>query len=217
MRMDIEFPSDGATLRGWLYRPEGATGPTPIIVMAHGFSATKELFLDDFAEVFCKAGFACLVYDHRNFGDSGGELRGEADPWAQIAGYRDAISYAQTLEGIDPARVGVWGSSYSGGHVLVVAAQDKRVKCVVAHVPAISGWGSLSRMIPDEAWPMIRAHFDADRAARFRGEPPQMIPAVPERMGEEGALTTPDARAFFLNQSSRAPLGKTRSPAAAWR
>ena len=191
MRTDISFQSDGATLRGWLYRPDAAKGPTPIVVMAHGFSATKELFLDDFAEVFCKAGLACLVYDHRNSGSSDGELRGELDPWAQINGYRDAITFAQTLEGIDPARVGVWGSSYSGGHVLVVAAFDKRVKCVVSHIPAISGYGSLRRMIPDEAWPGIYANFEADRAARYRGEAPQMVAAVPMRPGEEGALGTP--------------------------
>ena len=205
MRTDIAFDSDGATLRGWLYRPEGAKEAVPIIVMAHGFSATKELFLDDFAEVFCGAGFAVLVYDHRNCGDSTGELRGELDPWAQINGFRDAITYAQTLEGVDPQRVGLWGSSYSGGHVLVVAAFDKRVKCVVSHVPAISGWASLSRVIPAAAWPKIRANFDADRMARFRGERPQMIPVVPEVEGGEGALTSPDAAAFFLAMRERAP------------
>ncbi|CAN5269128.1 alpha/beta hydrolase [soil metagenome] len=205
MRTDIAFDSDGATLRGWLYRPDDASGLTPIIVMAHGFSATKELFLDDFAEVFCAAGFACLVYDHRNFGDSGGELRGEIDPWAQISGYRDAISFARSLDGIDGERIGVWGSSYSGGHVLVVAAFDRRVKCVVSHVPAISGWGSLSRTIPAAAWPKIRAGFDADREARFRGEAPQMTPVVPEREGAEGTLTSPDAARFFLAMRERAP------------
>jgi pimeloyl-ACP methyl ester carboxylesterase len=209
MRSDVQFQSSGAVLRGWLYRPDGApktaSGKTPIIVMAHGFSATKELFLDDFAEVFCAAGFAVLVYDHRNFGDSDGELRGEIDPWAQINGYRDAISYAQTLEGIDPERLGVWGSSYSGGHVLVVAAFDKRVKCVISHVPAISGYGSLKRMIPEGAWPSIYANFEKDRAARFAGKPPQMIPAVPEKPGGEGAMMSPDATAFFLGMRERAP------------
>ena len=67
MRTDITFPSDGVTLRGWLYRPEGRSGKRPAIVMAHGFSATKEMYLDDFAEVFVAAGFAVMVYDHRNF------------------------------------------------------------------------------------------------------------------------------------------------------
>ncbi len=205
MRTDIEFQSNGATLRGWLYRPEPGGGPAPIIVMAHGFSATRDHFLAEFAEVFCAGGFAVLVYDHRNFGSSGGEPRGEIDPWAQIAGYRDAISYARTLDGIDPERIGIWGSSYSGGHVLVVAAFDRRVKCVVSHVPAISGWGSLSRVIPAEYWPKIRQAFDADRAARFRGEPPQMVAVVPERPDQEAGLTTPDAAAFFLDQRERAP------------
>jgi pimeloyl-ACP methyl ester carboxylesterase len=205
MRTDIEFTSDGARLRGWFYRPEGVSAPVPIIVMAHGFSATKTMFLDDFAEVFCAAGFAVLVYDHRNFGDSDGELRGEIDPWAQINGYRDAISFAQTLDGVDPGRVGLWGSSYSGGHVLVIAAFDKRVKCVVSHVPAISGWDSLADVVPAAAWPNIRANFDTDRLARFKGQPAQMIPVVPETPGGDGALTSPDAAAFFLGMRSRAP------------
>ena len=75
MRQDIEFDAEGTTLRGWLYVPDGATGPVPTIVMCHGYSAVKELFLDAFAEVFCDAGFAALVYDNRNLGASDGEPR----------------------------------------------------------------------------------------------------------------------------------------------
>ena len=99
MRNDIAFPSDGVTLRGWLYRPDDRPGDRPAIVMAHGFSATKEMYLDDFAEVFDAAGFAVMVYDHRNFGDSDGEPRGEIDPVAQIRGYRDAITWLQDQKG----------------------------------------------------------------------------------------------------------------------
>ena len=63
MRQDIEFDAEGTTLRGWLYVPDNAGGPAPTIVMCHGYSAVKELFLDAFAEVFCEAGLAALVYD----------------------------------------------------------------------------------------------------------------------------------------------------------
>ena len=80
MRQDIEFDAEGTTLRGWLYVPDGATGPAPTIVMCHGYSAVKELFLDAFAEVFCDAGFCALVYDNRNLGASDGEPRQEIDP-----------------------------------------------------------------------------------------------------------------------------------------
>ena len=91
---------------------------------------------------------ACVVaYDHRNFGDSDGEPRQELDPWLQVRDYRHAITFAQTLDGVDPDRVGVWGSSYAGGHVIVVGAIDRRVGCAVAQVPTISGWESTLRRI----------------------------------------------------------------------
>lgn len=205
MRTDIVFASDGATLRGWLYRPDGAAARVPIIVMAHGFSATKEMDLPAFAEAFCKAGFAVLLYDHRNLGASDGEPRGEIDPWAQIRGYRDAITFAQTLPGVDPARIGIWGSSYSGGHVIVVGAIDRRVKCVVSQVPLIDGYANVQRQVRADIIPMLHAQFDADRAERFRGEPPAMIPVVASQEGEPGFFQTDDCRKFFLGFGDRAP------------
>src|ERR1700759_694620 len=124
MRHDIEFDAEGTTLRGWFYSAEGAGPTAPTVVMSHGYSAVKEMYLDAFAEVFAEAGLNALVYDNRNFGASDGEPRQEIDPWAQVGDYRHAITYASTLPEVDAARIGVWGSSYSGGHVLVVAAID---------------------------------------------------------------------------------------------
>ena len=203
MRDDIAFASDGATLRGWLYRPEGALGRRPAIVMAHGFSATKEMFLDDFAEVFAAAGFAVLVFDHRNLGASTGEPRGEIDPIAQIRGYRDAITWLQQKEGIDPDRLGVWGSSYSGGHVMVLGATDSRVKCVVSQVPAIDAWRSFTAD-GGQMLAAFRTQFNADRAARYRGEAPAMIPVIPAAAGGVGVLTSQDSIDFFKLFETRA-------------
>ena len=84
MREDVEFDAAGVRLRGWLYLPDDATGPVPAIVMAHGFSAVKEMYLDAYAEVFAEAGLAALVFDNRNLGASDGEPRQEIDPWAQV-------------------------------------------------------------------------------------------------------------------------------------
>src|SRR2546429_7859227 len=136
-RTDVEFSAGGTTLRGWLYRPPG-DGPVPGVVMAHGFSAVKEMYLDSFAEVFAEAGLAALVFDNRNFGASDGEPRYEIDPWAQVRDYRHAITYMQTIPGVDRDRIAVWGSSYSGGHCIVLGAIDKRIKAVVAPVPPLS-------------------------------------------------------------------------------
>jgi fermentation-respiration switch protein FrsA (DUF1100 family) len=208
MREDIEFPTeDGVTLRGWLYRPDNAPEQCPLVVMAHGYSATKEMHLDDFAEVFAAAGLAVLVYDNRNLGASDGEPRGEIDPWAQIGDYRTAITFASSLPDIDGDRIGVWGSSYSGGHVLVVAALDRRVRCVVSQVPLISGLANARRLIRSDQFEGLRAAFDADRAARYAGKEPEMIPVVYEDDPmSPAALPTADSHDFFLRFSERAPL-----------
>lgn len=197
-RRDIAFPADGTTLRGWLYEPDGAR-PYPLVVMAHGFSATKEMHLDDFAEAFSAGGLGVLVYDNRNLGESDGEPRGEIDPWRQIEDYRSAITFASQLDGVDPDRIGVWGSSYAGAHVLVVAAVDRRVRCVVSQVPLISGSANARRLIRADHFAGLRAAFDADRVARFDGAPPATIPVTwVDDPAEPCALPTADTHDFFL-------------------
>src|SRR5262249_25981320 len=205
MRRDIEIKAEGTILRGWFYTPDRASGKTPAIVMAHGFSAVKEMYLDRFAEHFCAAGLAAVVFDNRNFGASDGEPRQEIDPWAQVRDYRHAITYARTREEVDNDRIGVWGSSYSGAHVLVVGAIDRRAKCVVAQVPLLSGHESARGLVRADLVAPTQEMFDADRAARYQGEPPMMIPVVaPE--GEPCALPTSDSYEWFTTSGSeRAP------------
>jgi len=205
MRQDIEFDAEGTTLRGWLYVPDGAPGPVPTIVMCHGFSAVKEMYLDRYAEVFAEAGLAALVYDNRNLGASDGEPRQEIDPWAQVRDFRDAISFAGTLDEVDADRIGIWGSSYSGAHAIVVGAMDRRVKCVVSQVPLISGHQNARRLVRADLIGPFQGMFAADREARFRGEAPQTVPAVaPE--GEPSAMPTPDSFEWFTSTHElRAP------------
>ncbi len=206
MRQDIEFDAEGVTLRGWLYLPDGASGPVATVVMAHGFSAVKEMYLDSFAEAFTIGGLGALVFDNRNFGASDGGPRLEIDPWAQVRDYRHAITYAQTRPEVDTDRIGVWGSSYSGGHVLVLGAIDKRVKCVVAQVPLVSGMRNIQRLVRQDFIAPNRAMFDEDRAARFRGEPPAMVPVVDPDPMAVSALPTPDSWEWFSE------TGKRRAP-----
>lgn len=184
-REDIEFTvSDGTVLRGWYYQPDSDLS-WPVVVMSHGFGAIKEMQLDAFAETIVDAGIACLVYDQRNLGESSGEPRQELDPFTQISDGRDVITFAQTLSNVDPQRVGIWGTSYSGGHVLVLAATDSRVRCVVSQVPTISGWQNTLRRFPGDELNDIRERFAADRAARLRGEEPEMVPLAPDLTDEE--------------------------------
>ncbi|MDE2061834.1 MAG: alpha/beta hydrolase [Bradyrhizobium sp.] len=118
----VEFPSEGAILRGRFYRPAHAA-PWPAVVMTHGTTATITMCLDRYAEVFCRAGLAVLLYDHRNFGLSGGEPRQLINPWLQARGYRDALIYLLTRADVDRDRIAAWGDSYSGMIALAVAAQ----------------------------------------------------------------------------------------------
>jgi fermentation-respiration switch protein FrsA (DUF1100 family) len=206
MREDIQFDADGVTLHGWLYTPDGVTEPAPAIVMSHGFSAVKEMYLDRFAEAFADAGLAALVYDNRNFGASGGEPRQEIDPWAQVGDYRTAVTYAATRPEVDADRIGLWGSSYSGGHVLVAGAIDRRVKCVVSQVPLVSGHANFRALVRADFIAGFQAQFELDRAARFRGEPPAMVPVVDEDPLAPSALPTPDSYAWFTEtHKARAP------------
>lgn len=208
MRRDIEFDAEGATLRGWLQTPD-SDGPYPTVVLAHGFSAVKEMALDRYAAHFADHGIASLVYDNRNFGASDGEPRQEIDPWAQVRDYRHALTFASTLADVDARRLGVWGSSYSGGHVLVVAAIDRRVRAVVAQAPLVSGWRNVLRLVRSDLVAMYRAQFDADRAARYRGDQPAMVPVVAEGLFDPCALPTPDSWLWFTE------LGRTVAPS--WR
>jgi uncharacterized protein len=207
MRKDIEFKADdGTILRGWHYPHSSGGGKSPTIVMAHGYSAVKEMYLDKFAEKFEAAGFASLVFDNRNFGASDGKIRQEIDPWQQIRDYRDAITFAETLPETDPDRIGIWGSSYSGAHVIVVGAIDRRVKCVSAQVPLISGHNNAQRLVRADFIAGFQAAMAADRRARYRGEAPAMVPVVAENPTDPAALPTPDSWTWFTEtQKLRAP------------
>ena len=179
MRRDVQFNAGGVQLAGWLYLPERGEGAHPLVVMSHGFSAVRRMGLDDYARVFERAGIACLVYDHRGFAESQGEPRHEVDPWQQIHDMRDAISFARSLPEIDPERIGIWGTSYAGSHVIVVGAIDRRVQCVVAQVPLMSGSRTLPRWVPAAKLAGLRDAFDSDRDAQARGEPPRVVTASP--------------------------------------
>jgi uncharacterized protein len=175
MRIDVAFDADGTTLRGWLYTPDESAEPFPIIVMAHGFSALKEMGLDQYAVVFASAGLAALVYDNRNLGASEGKPRFEIDPIAQMRDYRHAITYAQTRPEVHPDRIGIWGTSYSGGLVLMVAALDRRVKCVVSQVPFISGYETMVQVMPLEERKQFYDRLQKERLSLAAGNPPSLV------------------------------------------
>lgn len=196
-RQDVEFDVDGdVTLRAWLYVPD-APGPRPAITMAHGYAGIREHGLDRFARVFAEAGFVVLVHDHRGFGASGGEPRCDVDPWQQVADWRSAISYLEAHPRVNPDRIGLWGTSYAGGHALVLGATDRRLKAVVAQVPTISGYEQGQRRVAPDQVAALEALFLDENRRRFRGEPPATQLIVSDDPSVPAAYHSPDAVAFY--------------------
>ncbi len=197
-KLSVRIPADeGAELGAWLLVPEG-TGTHPAITMAHGFAGIKEHGLEPFARAFAAAGFVVLVHDHRNFGTSGGEPRNDVEPWTQIADWRRAISYLETRPEVDPTRIGLWGTSYSGGHAIVLGATDRRVRCVVAQVPTISGYEQGLRRVSPDALPALEFAFSEDDRAQLRGEPPHRQAVVSADPSVAAAYRSTDAIDFYL-------------------
>jgi hypothetical protein len=202
----VEFESQGAQLRGRLYRPDSRES-VPVVVMAHGFSATITMTADRYAEVFCEAGLAVLLYDHRNFGASGGEPRQQINPWLQARGYRDAITYAVTAPGVDGDRIALWGDSLSAAAALVVAGVDSRVAAVVAQVPAI---GRETAPVDPEG-----EHYDTLRHTVLHGNisdgPQQTIgplPVVsPDQINSSSLLEPIQAYRWFIAYGGRTGSG----------
>jgi predicted acyl esterase len=212
MPKDVEFKSSGITLRAHLYLPE-SDGPFPAVVMAGGWCYVKELVQPEYAKMFAGAGIAALVFDYRNFGDSDGEPRQHLDPWEQIEDYRNAISFAETLPDIDPGRIGVWGISYSGGHVLVVGAIDPRIKCIVSNIPVVDGYMTMKSVHGALAFRDLQALVLEDRRDRRTSGAYGYMPMSTETPARE--LTTwpfPEVTSAFIKfQKTVAPNHQHRN------
>ena len=218
MRRDITFKSDGIDLAGWLYLPEESmgNGSWPVIVMANAFTAVKEIYLSNYAERFAAAGLAVLVFDYRNFGDSGGEPRSQLFPHEQIEDLRNAITWLRRQPGIDPERIGAWGVSLGGGHVMFLAAFDKRIKVVVAMIPAINQWENFLTGMPREAFFGFLGTLVQDREARYDSGQVNYLPLVAPP-GQGGLM--PDGHISSTPRFNKASRwgGRTASPRHRWK
>ena len=197
-RHDVAFEAEGGvTLRGWLFVPD-RPGPHPAVTMAHGYACVREHGIEPFARAFAEDGFVVLLHDHRGFGASGGEPRQDVDPWRQIADWRRAISCLEARPEVDPLRIGLWGTSYAGGHAIVLGATDRRLRCVVAQVPTISGYEQGLRRVPPDAVATLEEAFVEDERRQFRGEPPQRLAIVSADPAVPAAYRTQEAIDFYL-------------------
>lgn len=207
-KTDVEFSSNGVLLRGHLLRPVERPAPLAAIVMAPGLSGVKEGATGKYAEYFARGGFAVLAFDNACFGASEGLPRQEADPHVQRQGYRDAITYMCLRPEVDAHRIGVWGTSYSGGHVLEIGAHDRRVKCVVSQTGFLNGFYLVNRRPSPEQRAATQAQFRADREARFQGGAPAMIKMVSDDPAVPSVNPGQASYDYFMAQAKTAPSWK---------
>jgi fermentation-respiration switch protein FrsA (DUF1100 family) len=205
-RQDVTFKSQGLDCAAWYYVPAGLKpGETrPAIVMAHGFSAVKEMYLDNFASKFAAAGFVVLVFDYRFFGGSAGEPRGQLLWPEQVMDYRNAITWAALQPEVDQKRIGAWGTSYSGGHVMYLAAYDRRIKAVVAQVPITDVWSTYMGKWPAHQQAGYLGWLARNRAERVATGTLNEIPvAAPE--GKPSVWPLQEWYDAFMELSAPAP------------
>jgi dienelactone hydrolase len=193
-REDVRIPSDGAQLAAYVYRPETANRDMPCVVMAHGFSGTRDDGLPAYAEAFCAAGYAVVLFDYRHFGASSGQPRQLLDIERQVADYQAVVRWARQLDGVDPDRIVLWGTSFSGGHVLEVAATDPRIAAVIAQVPFTDSLTVLREPLKN----VVRLAVAGlrDQVGAWRGHPLRLVPAIGDP-GTLAAITAPGAKLHF--------------------
>ena len=199
-RHDVAFTTDdGVILRAWLFVPEGI-GPHPAVTMAHGYAGTREHGLEPIAEAFADAGFVVQLHDHRGFGVSDGTPRQDVNPWQQISDWYRAISHLESRAEVDAERIGLWGTSYAGGHALVLAATDRRIRCLVSQVPTISGFEQGRRRVRPDATSALEKAFTEDERARFRGEPGHRQQVVSTDLTVAASYQSQEAVDFYLQK-----------------
>ena len=175
--------------------------------MAHGTSATITMTADRYAEVFQATGFAVLLYDHRNFGDSGGEPRQEINPWIQARGYCDAMTFLESVPGINGDAIAIWGDSYSAAEAIVVGGVDGRPAAVVAQIPA-TGRGLPP---PDPHGSMFAALCDTLRDGDVNGEADDTTGPLPvvsaDQLNAPSLLQPIQAFRWFIEYGGRHGAG----------
>jgi cephalosporin-C deacetylase-like acetyl esterase len=193
-RAEVAIPSHGERLAASFYRPAGRA-PVPCVVMAHGFSATRDDGLPAYAEVFCAAGYAVVLFDYRHFGASTGQPRQLLDIGRQQDDYRAVVDWARHAEGVDPDRIVLWGTSFSGGHVIAVAATDPRIAAVISQAPYTDSVPVIRRMPPRNLARAVAAAL-RDEAGALTGRAPVLISAA-GAPGTFAAMTEADALPGF--------------------
>jgi alpha-beta hydrolase superfamily lysophospholipase len=216
-REDLEFDVGGDACAAWLYRPApeagSGLGTVPVVVMAHGLTGTRRDGLGPFAARFAAAGLAALVFDHRGFGDSGGEPD-RFEPRLQLEDWRAAIGFARALPGTDPERVATFGSSMGGGNALAAASEDPRVAAAISQVPFLDIVTQSYRSSPRVSARMLAAAV-SNRHLPAVGQPDEAAPinAPAAEAGWRRVVAGGEDSRWRNRVSSRWLLGRPFRPA----
>ncbi len=191
--ISCEFTSNGTTCRGTLMLPV-SDNPAPVIVMAHGFANIREARLPAFAGRFVDAGYAAFLFDYRSFGESDGDPRHLVHPWNQLDDWSAAIAYVQQHPEIDSDRLVLWGTSFSGGHVLKLAAERDDVTAVISQIPHVSGPATTMQAHPLTTITCTVAAF-VDLVGSLVNRP--FFSRITGKPGDRAAITGDDADAAY--------------------
>jgi pimeloyl-ACP methyl ester carboxylesterase len=197
-----DFMSKGIRCDGDLLLPEGVTGP-PVVIMAHGLAAQKNFGLMLYAERFVKRNMAVFLFDYRTFGQSDGTPRQIVDPFSHLEDWKAAISHVRTIREIDCGRIALWGSSFAGGHVIAVAADDDKITAVVSQVPFVSGSASIKmKSINDILESTVYGLYDLIR--NTLGLSPHYSPVI-ARPGSFAAMNSAESYDGFMSIAGNDP------------
>ncbi|MDO0977682.1 alpha/beta hydrolase [Mycolicibacterium frederiksbergense] len=199
---ELSFTSHGTPCSAWHFRASGEHS-RPVVVMAHGFGGTKDSGLEPFAERFAAAGIDVFAFDYRGFGASEGQPRQTISLERQLADFHSAIAAAADLPDVDRGRIGLWGVSMSGGHVLQVAGDRDDIAAVIALTPLTSGLAA-GRAAIGERDVLTALRWTAtgvrSKLSVARGGAATLMPIV-GRPGEPGALTLSGAYESYLGMA----------------
>ncbi len=212
-RIDVEFQSEGTTCRAWFYRGHPME-KRPTVVLAGGWCYVREIVMPVYAQAFAEAGVNAMIFDYRNLGVSDGDNRQHLDPWAQIRDYQNALSFLERHENVDPDRLGVWGISYSGGHALILAATDPRIKAIVSQIPVVDGYENMRRAHGTMEYRALWDLILKDRALRYEkpGERLYLPHATEDSSREVSSWPFPETvRTFMQIKETEAPLYQNKS------
>lgn len=195
----LEFKSSRHICRGRLYEPKTKAANGAGVVLAHGLGGTMDCGLFDYAQAFADAGFHALVFDYRGFGESEGAPRQFISVPRQREDWRNAIHFLRSHGNVDAERIGLWGISFSGGHVIHLAHSDPKIRAVVAQVPLIDPVLSANVGNHQRGGAQSQALMKAivQRAkTRWFGGKAEMLQIAPVKTSEPAVLGSPEARAY---------------------